>query len=160
MKKFILILVVLFTFTAFGQFRDDGLNKPDVKEGIVEESSGYALGFMNSENFIMRHSFALSYSSFGGYGVSLGTYTNSMYYKLMNNLNVQMDISFSFSPYSSFGEAFNKNLNKIYISKAAVNYHPYKDLYISLQYRNIPYTGYYNPYFGFYNGFYGDPFNY
>jgi hypothetical protein len=31
MKKIILTLVVLFAFTAFGQFRDDGLNKPDVK---------------------------------------------------------------------------------------------------------------------------------
>jgi len=154
MSKLLLILIV-FSFTAFGQFKDDGLNQPKVKEGIVDQSSGYAFGFMNSENFQMRHSFSLSYSSFGGQGTSLGSYTNSMYYKLMNNLNVQMDVSLLFSPYSSFGQNFQNDINGVYISKAAVNYYPFKDMQISLQYTNMPY---YNPYYGSGYGYYGNPF--
>ncbi len=154
MIKLLLILIVT-SISAFGQFRDDGLNQPKVKESMVDQSSGFAFGFLNSENFQMRHSFSLSYSSFGGQGISLGSYTNSMFYKLMSNLNVQMDVSVLFSPYSSFGQNFQNDINGVYISRASVNYRPFKDMQISIQYRNLPY---YNPYFGSGNGFYGNPF--
>ncbi len=154
MTKLFLILIVT-SLSAFGQFRDDGLNQPKVKEGIVDQSSGFAFGFLNSENFRMRHSFSLSYTSFGGYGTSLGSYTNSMFYKLMSNLNVQMDVSILYSPYSSFGQNFQNNINGIYISRAAINYYPFKDMQISIQYSNLPY---YNSYFGSGSGFYGNPF--
>ena len=154
MTKLFLILIVT-SLSAFGQFRDDGLNQPKVKEGIVDQSSGFAFGFLNSENFRMRHSFSLSYTSFSGYGTSLGSYTNSMFYKLMSNLNVQMDVSILYSPYSSFGQNFQNNINGIYISRAAINYYPFKDMQISIQYSNLPY---YNSYFGSGSGFYGNPF--
>ncbi|MCH9030056.1 MAG: hypothetical protein IH819_10695 [Bacteroidetes bacterium] len=159
MKKLFLIFIIIITTSVFAQYRDDGLNKPGVKEGIVNQSSGYAFGFLNSENFLMRHSFSLSFTSFGGNGISLGTYTNSMYYKLMNNLNVQMDISMIFSPYSSFGKSFQDDINGIYISSAAVNYAPFKDMNISIQYRSLPYGSYYsNPFYGSFYGFYNNPF--
>lgn len=161
MKKITVIFLVLVSIPAFAQFRDNGLDKPSVKQGIIDQSGGLSLGFLNSENFLMRHSFSLSYSSFAGQGVSLGTYTNSMYYKLMNNLNIQMDVSFMYSPYSTLGKDFQKNLGGVYISRAAVNYSPFKDMQISLQYSNLPYTGYYyNPYYSFYNGYYGNPFDF
>ena len=160
MKKLVLLLLITVAVSAFGQFRDDGLNKPSVKEGITTETSNYMFGFLNSDNFQMRHSFSMSYTSFGGNGISLGTYTNSMYYKLLNNLNMQMDVSMVYSPYSSFGKNFQNDINGIYISRAAVNYTPFKDMHISIQYRNLPYSGYYyNPYFGIYDGFYRNPFN-
>ena len=57
MKKYV-FLIVLIPVVSFGQFRDDGLNQPKVKEGIVDQSSGFAFGFLNSENFQMRHSFS------------------------------------------------------------------------------------------------------
>ena len=151
----LLLIFIFSSLSAFGQFRDDGLNQPKVTEGIVDQSSGFAFGFLNSENFQMRHSFSLSYSSFGGQGMSLGSYTNSMFYKLMSNLNVLMDVSILYSPYSSFGQNFQNNMNGIFISRAAINYYPFKDMQISIQYRNLPY---YNPYFGSGNGFYGNPF--
>jgi hypothetical protein len=154
MKKYIFLILLIPVFT-FGQFRDDGLNQPKVKEGIVDQSSGFAFGFLNSENFQMRHSFNLSYTSFGGQGMSLGSYTNSMFYKLMSNLNVQMDVSILFSPYSSFGQSFQNDINGVYISRAAINYYPFKDMQISIQYRNMPY---YNPYMGSGGGFIGNPF--
>ena len=160
MKKIVFIFLLIFSIPAVAQFRDNGLDKPSVKSGIIDQSPGFSLGFLNSENFLMRHSFSLSYSTFGGQGYSLGTYTNSMIYKLMNNMNIQMDVSIMYSPYASFGENFRKNLNGVYISKAAFNYSPSKNMHISVQYRNLPYASYYNPYYGFYNGFYGDPFGF
>ena len=160
MKKLIFILLFIGSISLFGQYKDNGLNAPDVKEGIVNHSSGNVLGFINPNNFIMRHSFNLSYSTIGGYGTSLGVYTNSMFYRLMKNLDVQMDVSLVYSPYSSFGKSFQNDINGIYISKAAVNYRPFKDMFISVQYQSGPYSYYngYYPYYGFYNGFYQSPF--
>jgi hypothetical protein len=156
MKKLAILFLVAFTVTAFSQYKDSGFPENDVKDGIVSHSgnSNSLFGFLNSDNFSMHHSFSLSYSSFGnGEGLSLGVYTNSMMYKFANNLNVQLDASFVTSPYSSFGKDFQNNLNGIYISKAAINYKPWKDFSISVQYRNLPYS-YYNPYSP-YSNYYG-----
>lgn len=159
MIKLAIIFFLIFSVSTLAQFRDDGLNKPSVKEGIVDENSGFSIGFLNSENFHMSHSFSMSYTSFGGNGISLGTYTNSMFYRLMDNMNVQMDVSFIYSPYSTFGQNFQNDINGIYISRAAVNYSPFKDMHISVQYRSLPYSNYYfNPYFGSFNDSRGDPF--
>jgi hypothetical protein len=156
MKKIVLIIVLGFALTGFAQFKDSGMNGPEIKDGIVDHSaSGNLFGFLNSENFQMKHSYDLSYSAFGGQGFALGVYTNSMFFKLNPDLNVQTDISVVNSPYSTLGKNFQNNLNGIYLSRAAINYKPFKDFSISLQYRNLP--GAYNPYMydglGSLNGF-------
>lgn len=65
----------------------------------------------------------------------------------MPNLNIQLDVSVIHSPYSTLGERFQKNITGLYISNASVNYRPWKDVSIHLQYRSLPYGygGYYNP---------------
>jgi hypothetical protein len=157
MKYVIIILFLIFNVSALGQFRSDGSQTPSVKEGIVSDDQNYLFGFLNSDNFIMRHSFNVSYSAFAGQGVSLTSYTNSMFYRLMDNLNVQLDLSVVHSPYSTLGDTFQKNISGIYISNAAVNYRPWKDFSVHLQYRNIPYGyGYYNPYYNYYSPFIGN----
>ena len=149
MKKIVLLIIIGFALTGFAQFKDSGLESPDIKDGIVDHSSsGNLFSFLNSDNFMMRHSFNMSYSSFGGQGFSLGVYTNSMFFKINSDLNVQTDISIVNSPYSTLGKNFQNNINGIYLSRAAINYQPFKDVSISLQYRNIP--GVFNPYM--YNG--------
>jgi hypothetical protein len=145
MKKTILLFIIGFTLTGFAQFKNTGLDNPSVKDGLIDHSGGGNLfGFLNSDNFLMKHSYDLSYSAFGGQGVALGVYTNSMFFKIIPNLNVQTDISIVNSPYSTLGKNFQNSLNGIYLSRAAVNYQPFKDVSISLQYRNVP--GAYNPY--------------
>jgi hypothetical protein len=145
MKKIVFLFIIGFSIAGLAQFKDSGLENPGVKDGIVDHSSSSSLfGFMNSENFQMKHSYEMSYSAFGGEGFALGVYTNSMFYRLMPNLNVQTDISVVNSPYSTLGKNFQNNFNGIYLSRAAINYQPFKDVSISLQYRNLP--GGYNPY--------------
>ncbi len=159
MKKLAILFFIIFSISVMAQFRDDGLNEPSVKEGIVNQNSGFSIGFLNSENFHMSHSFSMSYTSFGGNGITLGSYTNSMFYRLMDNMNVQMDVSFIYSPYSTFGQNFQNDINGIYISRAAINYSPFKDMHISVQYRNLPYSTYYfNPYMSTFDNFQRDPF--
>jgi len=159
MKTYLFILLIGFSLTAFGQFRDDGLHKPEIQDGITNSSSGNLFGFLNSDNFSMKHTLSMSYTAFGGNGISLGTYTNSMYYKMMDNLNVQADVSMVYSPYSTFGKDFQNEIGGIYLSRAAINYSPFKDMHITVQYRNLPYTGnYYSPYYGAFDGYYSNPF--
>jgi hypothetical protein len=149
-------MILISTAWTFGQFKDSGFETNSVKEGIVSENSNALFGFLNSDDFIMRHSFSLNYSTFAGQGMSLTSYTNSMFYRLMNNLNVQLDVSVMYSPYSTLGEQFQKDISGIYISNAAINYHPWDNFSVHLQYRSMPFGyGYYHPFYG-----YGNPFNF
>jgi hypothetical protein len=165
MKKLVLILRLGIYSSVFAQYKDPGFPTENVKDGIIDNSysSGNLFGFLNSENFQMNHQFSMSYSSFGGNGIALGVYTNSMLYSFAENLNVQADVSFVNSPYSTLGQDFQNSLNGIYLSRAAVNYQPWKDVSISLQYRQLPYhspysyygnsmfdrLGYYDPFIGY-----------
>lgn len=156
MKKLFFIFVLAITSTVFAQYKDTGIEQPSIKEGIVADNSNAIFGFLNSDDFIMRHSFSLDYTTFAGQSVSLTSYTNSMFYRLMNNLNVQLDVSVLYSPYSTLGDQFQKDVSGIYISNAAVNYYPWKNFSVHLQYSAMPYGyGFYNPYYG-----YGNPFSF
>jgi hypothetical protein len=156
MKRLMILFITTYGLIVYAQYKETGFPTSDIRDGIISNNSGNLFGFLNSEDFSMKHSYSMSYSSFGNQGLALGVYTNSMFYKLANNLNVQLDASFIHSPYSTFGKEFEKNISGFYISRAAVNYKPWEDVSISIQYRNLPYT-YYNPY-GFYRGWNYDPF--
>ena len=156
MKNILFVMFLVSTTATFAQFKDSGFETNSVKEGIVSENSNALFGFLNSDDFIMRHSFSLNYATSGGQGMSLTSYTNSMFYRLMNNLNVQLDVSVMYSPYSTLGEQFQKDISGIYISNAAINYHPWDNFSVHLQYRSMPFGyGYYHPFYG-----YGNPFNF
>ena len=157
-------IIIYSTTLSTAQYKDTGIEQPSVKEGIVTENSNNILGFINSEDFIMRHSFSLNYSTFAGQSVTMTSYTNSMFYRLMSNMNVQVDVSVLYSPYSTLGDQFQKDISGVYISNAAINYYPWKNFSVHLQYSAMPYGyGFYNPSFGYGNpfsfrsGFYGTP---
>ena len=160
MKKLILIYFLISTVTLFCQYKETGIQTTSVKDGITNNSPNYLFGFLNTNDFTMRHSFSMQYSSFGGNGLALGVYTNSMFYRLMDNMDVQLDVSLVHSPYSTFGEAFQKDISGLYISNAAINYRPWKDVSVHLQYRTMPYGyGYYSPFYGMYSPFRNPGFN-
>lgn len=150
MKKVLIIIVFLTAANTFGQFKDSGFETKNIKDGIVSPTSNFLFGFLNSDDFIMRHSFSMNYTAFAGQSLSLTTYTNSMFYKLMSNMNIQMDVSFLYSPYSTLGDQFQKDISGIYISNAAINYYPWKNFSVHLQYRTMPFGyGYYHPFYGY-----------
>lgn len=161
MKMKTLIIVVLAAVAVSAQFKETGIIKESVKDGIVTNSGTSFFGLFSPENFKMNHSFSASYSAFGSNGLALSTYTNSMSFKLADNLNFQMDASIVQTPYSTLGKEFENSINGIYLSRAELNYRPWENFQVSLQYRNFP-GGYYNPYGyfnrSFYNPFYYDPF--
>jgi hypothetical protein len=161
MKLKTVVLLSLLSIAVFGQFKNPIVPPESIKDGIVSNDGSSLFGFLSSENFKMNHSIGVSYSAFGSDGLALSTYTNSMFFKLADNLNFQMDASIVQTPYSTLGKDFENNLNGIYLSKAELNYQPWKNFQVSLSYRNMP-GGYYNPngYFNrsSYNPFYYDPF--
>ncbi|WP_337865149.1 hypothetical protein [Ignavibacterium sp.] len=158
--KNILIILILISSINFAQFKDNGFPTETPRDGIYNRSNNFLIDFLNSENFSMKHSFSMSYSAFAGQGIALGVYTNSMMYRFSDNLNVQLDASIVNSPYSTFGKDFQNSLNGIYISRAALNYKPWDDVSITLQYRSLPFyfNNPYNGYRSYYNPFYNDYF--
>lgn len=154
MKNRIVVVVAVAMFCAsasMAQFKAQADEGPRVSDGVSSETGSFLFGWFNPENFHMRHSFDLSYSTFGGQGMSLGTYTNSMTYDFSDKLNARADISMSFSPYnnlSTFGGKKN-DLSSIYLSRAEVNYKPWENVMVKLQYRQIPYGSYsyYSPFY-------------
>lgn len=157
MKKLVFIVLV-FTAVTIAQYKDPGFPTSTVKDGVINNSSTSSslFGFLNSDNFFMRHTFDLSYSAFGGEGLAIGMYTNSMFLRLASNLNVQVDASIVQSPYSTLGKTFQNNISGIYLTKAEVNYKPWDNFSVSLQYRNLPFS-YYRPW-GYGGGYYNDLF--
>lgn len=145
MKRiFIILFVIGFTFVN-AQFKDQTNKSLDIKSGIVKSNYSSLFGFFNMDNFRMSHTFDISFQTFGSAGnLALTTYTNSMFYKINDQLNIQADISLVNSPYNSFGKDFSSKINGLYLSRAQINYRPTENMSIIFQYRNIP--SYYYPY--------------
>ncbi len=122
---------------------------------IRPEGSDSFLGLFDPARFSMRHSYSFSYMLMSGRNMGVGMYTNSMFYKVSDPLDVRVDVSFIHSPFNSLGRQLQDNLNKIFINRAEVNYRPFDNMLIQFQYRQLPYSvygGYYSPYR--YNPFY------
>ncbi len=146
MKNCLIILLIISSLT-YGQFKEELDKKVDIRGGITNYNpSSMLLGFIKPENFSMSHSFSMSYTASGQYGMALGVYTNSMAYKFNDQLNLQVDASVVNSPYSSLGTQHSDAINGIYLSRAQINYQPSEDFFITFQYRNLP-GGYYSPYY-------------
>ncbi|MHB1687584.1 MAG: hypothetical protein ACYCVH_09430 [Ignavibacteriaceae bacterium] len=157
MKKIFVFLFVGLTMTAFAQFKDSGLPTADVKDGMFNNNNNSLFGFLDSQNFQMKQSYSMSYSAFGGQGLALGVYTNNMSYQFSKNLNVELEASVVNAPYSTLGKSFQNSLNGIYLNRVALNYQPWKDVSISIQYSRLPYN-YYSPY-SMYGGFGNNMYN-
>jgi hypothetical protein len=158
MKKIMILFTAIISLNVYAQFKEPGFPSESIRDGIVSQNSESLFGFLNSDNFQMKHSYSLSYSSFGSEGLALGMYTNSLLFKLSNKMNVQVDASVIHSPYSSFGKDFQNQINGFYVTRAAFNYKPWDDVFISIQYRNLPMAYHYSDY-GFYSNRFYNPFS-
>ena len=139
---FIACLITWFTFSAEAQFRGTEPKPPSMSEQR-QPSSPSLFGFLNSDEFQMRHSVSMSYMSVGNQGVGITMYTNSMRYQFAENLFARADVSLAFSPFSSLGTQKGNDFSGIFLNRASIDYKPFKDVQISLQYRGFP-TGYMN----------------
>lgn len=160
MKKlsFIAVILALVTGLSFGQFKEiPNKTKTQLKTG----SSGLILGFINPKNFSMSHSFNMSVQTGGNTSMSLASYTATMNYKILKNMNLSADVTMQYSPYASIGsnnpavnKDFQNSLNGINLSRVSLDYQPTKNMYISINYINQKNNLYWN------DNYYNNPFWY
>jgi hypothetical protein len=112
------------------------------------KTGGLILGFINPKNFSVSHSVNLSYQSFGNSSLSLTSYTATLSYKVLENMKLSADVTMQYSPYASIGsnpalnKEFQNSLNGVNLSRVSLDYKPFKNMFISIDYinnRNNPY---------------------
>jgi len=147
----IVCMVVMLGFTtANAQFKTTIEPRSSVAESILKSDDGsFLFGLFNPENFSMHHSFSLSYQTFGNQGMSMGMYTNSLAYKFSNDLDMRADISLMASPYNTLGKQYQSGLNGLFLNRAELNYRPWKNTLVQIQYQQIPAA------YGLGGGYYG-----
>jgi hypothetical protein len=139
MKRMLFVFVMTAVLIAIGSAqykaqRSEGYT--NVGQAVTRSSDGLLFGWFDPSRLTMRHSYSLSYSSFGGQGLSVGMYTNSLFYKISGPLDVQFDVSLIHSPFGSFAGA--KNFSGISLSRAELNYRPAENMWFRVQFRQLP----------------------
>jgi hypothetical protein len=149
MKKSLMLALVLVVcaMTAAAQFRTPKEDSRISESLIQAPSSSFLFGWFDPTRFSMHHSLSYTYLSSGGEGMSLGTYTNSMQYRFADNLNAAADVSLSYMPTGSFMGSGKNDLSKIYLSRAQLDYHPWENMSIQLQYRALPASSFFSPWY-------------
>lgn len=151
----LLVLILVISLSVSAQFKSQNPEKASVANSLFRTSGMSSFfGLLNPENFSMNHNFSMQYISGSGYGLSLASYTNSMFYKISDPLTVRMDVSLMGSPFGQYSN--DKNFSKLFISRAEINYQPWENFHMQLQYRQLPISmyGYYTPY-----NWYTSPYN-
>lgn len=151
MKRFIttfgviVVMTLIISVTSLCQFKSDYEHQSSVSQSLVKPNAsiGNFLGLINPENFSMRHSFAMNYMTDGGGGLSTASYTNSMFYKIADPLNVRFDVTLMGSPFGTYAGYQQNDYNKIFISRAELNYRPWENTYIKVEYNQLPFNRYY-----------------
>jgi len=153
MKKLSLIalILVLASNLSFSQFKDI----PSETKTKLKSGNGLLLGFINPKNFSLTHSFNMSYGSYGDASVGLASYTATLSYKVLKNMNISADVTMQYSPYASISsnpvlnKDFQNSFNGINLSRVSLNYRPFRNMFITVDYvnnKNNPYLydNYYN----------------
>lgn len=145
-------IVVFVVAGAEAQFKGQTEREAAASGGLFAPPSGSTLfGWFDPSKFSMHHSVDMSYMTIGGQGMTLGTYTNTMMYQFADNLNARADVSMSYSPtnsFSGFGGKGGKDFSGIYLRGAQINYRPWENVSVQLQYRQAPYGYYMSPFSG------------
>ena len=131
-------LILAGVLPAAGQFKSQVQQEPPAANAIMRQDDGPALfGWFDPSRFSMQQSVSFSYLTMGSQGMSLGMYTNSMMYQFSDKVNARADVSLMYSPFNSTGlpGAKNNNLSNIFLSRAEVNYRPWDNVIVQLQYR-------------------------
>jgi hypothetical protein len=147
----LLIATLFLAGDARAQFKSQVEDQARVNDAMIHDSPSFLFGWFNPDRFHMNHSLSFSYQTFNGQGISLGTYTNSMRYDFADNFNARADVSMSYSPYNSISTFGKSDFSSVYLSNAELNYRPWENTMIRVQYRNSPY-GFYDPFY--YNPWY------
>jgi hypothetical protein len=152
-------LLLMCVAAASAQFKSQLDAEGHVSDGISSAGSpSLLMGWFDPDKFHMSHSFSMSYMTGGGQGLSLGTYTNSMTYQFSDKVDARADISMMYSPFNTFSSPLKgkSDLSSVFLSRAEVNYRPWENVQLKVQFRQSPfYNPYYSPFYSPWDGEFG-----
>lgn len=147
MRLWIVGAVVLLVNSAPGQFKAATTpSSTGVSSSVLRGSDGLLFGWLDPARLSMHHSYTLSYSSFGGQGLSMGMYTNSLAYRFSDPLDVRFDVSVLHSPFGLPGTM--TDFGGIYLTRAQLNYRPSENTWLQIQFRQLPAMYWWNSGYG------------
>jgi hypothetical protein len=154
-----LVLAAALTTTASSQLKSQSRADESASTSLVHQGGAGTwggglnsfFGLLDPDRFMMRHSFSYNFMSAGGEGLSLASYTNSMFYRISDPLDVRFDVTLQGSPFGPTAGATRNDLNRIYLSRAELNFRPWDNVFFQVEYRQLPYAYYRSPF---------DPFSY
>ena len=141
MKILIKTTMVLLVFSALAvcQFRSQQEASSSAGESLLRpDDGGLLFGWFDPSRLTVHNSYSLSYTTSGGKGYSLGDLTSSIAYQISNPLSVQFDVSLLHSPFNNIGGNFANDISGIYLTRAALNYQPSKNMLLQIQYQQLP----------------------
>jgi hypothetical protein len=149
----ILVVATPTDRTASAQLRTDALSTQASVKLYDQGGAGFSLNrFFDPQHFRMSHSFELSSSSFGGYGSTLGMYTNSMMWQFSSRLAARVDLSMAYSPTAAMPGASmtGGGDTRVFLRNAEISFRPKENMLLHFSVRQNPYGYYASPY-----GYYG-----
>lgn len=145
-------ILVISASSARAQFRP-GATSEERPASTLEAMSSHGDDFFSRlfdpSRFSMHQSYSFSYMSSSAGSMGLGMYTNSLGFRASDDLMVSADISAVYSPFSSFGNAFQKSINGIYLSNARLDWKMGENTFLRVEYVGVP-TGssaFYDPFY-------------
>jgi hypothetical protein len=151
-----LVALIAASQPANAQYRKDvPAEAPPAK--VYNDAPRFSLDRLFSpEYFQMRHSYELSFGSYGG-GLSLGEYTNTMLWRFSPKVAARLDVGLLHTPFGA-GPGMNlpdgqQNFSKLYLKNAEISYRPSQRMAIHLSVRQSPYGRYLSPYGSPYYGY-------
>ncbi|HFE65302.1 MAG TPA: hypothetical protein ENK14_12945 [Caldithrix sp.] len=147
MRKFIIVAFILvLPMLCFAQFKSQA-TAPSISQQIAKPTSNFILGFLNPDKLQMHHNFSMSYMTFGGQGMMINSYLNTIDYQISKPLWLRLNLGVMNSPYNSFkNPALN---NTQFFGGAELNYRPTENTHIKIGVDMRPgfyYNRYYNPF--------------
>lgn len=155
-----LAVVLLLSSSAVAQFRSDVARQREESEArntlaAMTEDDGFFARLFNPQNWSMRQSYSMSYSTNGSQSVSLSQFTNTFLFRPNADMIFSADVSAVYSPYSTFGDAFSKQINGIYLSSARFDWKLGEETFLMIRYDGGPVNAwqdrYANPFYEFHN---------
>jgi hypothetical protein len=141
-----LLLAVLVTSSANAQFRTERAEEPrlNTREAMGSTGDSWFSRIFDPARLSMHQTYSMSFNSsgYGSYGLSM--FTNTFQYMASDDLFISADVSAVYSPFNSFGDAFSKQVNGIYLTSARLDYKLGDNSFMRIEYSGGPNQGYYD----------------
>ncbi|HET6402972.1 MAG TPA: hypothetical protein VFH95_16445 [Candidatus Kapabacteria bacterium] len=154
------LLLALVSTSSRAQFRSDAsqAQPPLNTAGAMSSGSNFLSSIFDPARFSMHQSVSMSYVGGAGGSMGLSMFTNTFAYRPSSDLYISADVSMVYSPFSTFGSAFQNQMNGLYLTNAQLDWKLSDNTFLRVEYVGGSGAGMYgySPYYS--NPFYNSPF--